>query len=309
MTLARIGERALRQPLAAPVERRHREAAGAAGRVTTSKYFSMNSVRPWNTQTVPLRPAGGGKRAKRNSRPSEVLMVPSRPPRAPDWRGWKRGSWGASRRGGRRRPPYSRRHAGSMIQGFADPLDAAKAPSQIFVSAGPDRDAHHVGSGPVGRTLHVASQEDMSCELSILLPSIVPPSVSTGCFPCSTRSAASTARPDLSALQHRADRRERLPHHGRGRRLHRERPVARGQGEHADDPRRQAGQTRREDRRGALPGHRGAARSSAASSLPTTSRLRGASLENGLLHVDLVREIPEAMKPRQIPIGTAARPR
>ncbi|HEY7458363.1 MAG TPA: Hsp20 family protein [Xanthobacteraceae bacterium] len=31
--------------------------------------------------------------------------------------------------------------------------------------------------------------------------------------------------------------------------------------------------------------------------------VRGASLENGLLHVDLVREIPEAMKPRQIPIG------
>ena len=35
--------------------------------------------------------------------------------------------------------------------------------------------------------------------------------------------------------------------------------------------------------------------------------VRGAALENGLLHVDLVREIPEAMKPRQIPIsgGTA----
>ena len=31
----------------------------------------------------------------------------------------------------------------------------------------------------------------------------------------------------------------------------------------------------------------------------------GASLENGLLHVDLVREIPEAQKPRQIPIGRA----
>jgi molecular chaperone IbpA len=29
----------------------------------------------------------------------------------------------------------------------------------------------------------------------------------------------------------------------------------------------------------------------------------GASLENGLLHVDLVREIPEAMKPRKIQIG------
>jgi molecular chaperone IbpA len=29
----------------------------------------------------------------------------------------------------------------------------------------------------------------------------------------------------------------------------------------------------------------------------------GARLEHGLLHVDLVREIPEAQKPRQIPIG------
>jgi molecular chaperone IbpA len=31
----------------------------------------------------------------------------------------------------------------------------------------------------------------------------------------------------------------------------------------------------------------------------------GASLENGLLHVELVREIPEAMKPRKIVIGKA----
>ncbi len=30
----------------------------------------------------------------------------------------------------------------------------------------------------------------------------------------------------------------------------------------------------------------------------------GASLENGLLHVELVREIPEAKKPRRIDIGT-----
>lgn len=34
-------------------------------------------------------------------------------------------------------------------------------------------------------------------------------------------------------------------------------------------------------------------------------QVTGASLENGLLHVDLVREIPEAQKPRQIPIGGA----
>src|SRR3977135_1779321 len=33
-------------------------------------------------------------------------------------------------------------------------------------------------------------------------------------------------------------------------------------------------------------------------------QVKGASLENGLLHVDLVREIPEAKKPRQIAIGS-----
>jgi molecular chaperone IbpA len=32
-------------------------------------------------------------------------------------------------------------------------------------------------------------------------------------------------------------------------------------------------------------------------------QVKGASLENGLLHVDLVREIPEAKRPRQITIG------
>lgn len=34
----------------------------------------------------------------------------------------------------------------------------------------------------------------------------------------------------------------------------------------------------------------------------------GATLENGLLHVDLVREIPEAAKPRRIPIGRTSKP-
>ncbi|MBV8791194.1 MAG: Hsp20 family protein [Pseudolabrys sp.] len=35
-------------------------------------------------------------------------------------------------------------------------------------------------------------------------------------------------------------------------------------------------------------------------------QVKGAALENGLLHVDLVREIPEAKKPRTIPIGNGA---
>ncbi|NRA29948.1 MAG: Hsp20 family protein [Parvularculaceae bacterium] len=33
-------------------------------------------------------------------------------------------------------------------------------------------------------------------------------------------------------------------------------------------------------------------------------KVRGASLENGLLNIELLREIPEAMKPRKISIGT-----
>ncbi|MEZ5827024.1 MAG: Hsp20 family protein [Hyphomicrobiales bacterium] len=32
--------------------------------------------------------------------------------------------------------------------------------------------------------------------------------------------------------------------------------------------------------------------------------VKGASLENGLLHIDLLRELPEAMKPRRIEITT-----
>jgi molecular chaperone IbpA len=38
-------------------------------------------------------------------------------------------------------------------------------------------------------------------------------------------------------------------------------------------------------------------------SLADHIKVTGASMDNGLLHVDLVREVPEAMKPRQIKIG------
>jgi molecular chaperone IbpA len=37
-------------------------------------------------------------------------------------------------------------------------------------------------------------------------------------------------------------------------------------------------------------------------------KVAGASLDNGLLHVDLAREIPETMKPRKIEIGVAGGP-
>jgi len=37
--------------------------------------------------------------------------------------------------------------------------------------------------------------------------------------------------------------------------------------------------------------------------------VKGAGLENGLLHVDLVRQVPEAMKPRRIAIGNGGSPK
>ena len=36
-------------------------------------------------------------------------------------------------------------------------------------------------------------------------------------------------------------------------------------------------------------------------------QVTGASLENGLLHIDLVREIPEAKKPRLVPISAGGK--
>ncbi len=37
--------------------------------------------------------------------------------------------------------------------------------------------------------------------------------------------------------------------------------------------------------------------------------VKGADLDNGLLHISLERHIPEALKPRQIAIGTSAKPK
>ncbi|HTW52123.1 MAG TPA: Hsp20 family protein [Stellaceae bacterium] len=44
-------------------------------------------------------------------------------------------------------------------------------------------------------------------------------------------------------------------------------------------------------------------------SLADHIKVTGASMDNGLLHVDLVREVPEEAKPRQIKIGEAAAPK
>ena len=43
-------------------------------------------------------------------------------------------------------------------------------------------------------------------------------------------------------------------------------------------------------------------------SLADHMKATGANLNNGMLHVDLVHEVPEAAKPRKIAIGTSAQP-
>ena len=56
--------------------------------------------------------------------------------------------------------------------------------------------------------------------------------------------------------------------------------------------------------------HRGIARRAFTRrfTLADTIKVTGAALQNGLLHVDLVREIPEERKPRQISIKTTDQP-
>jgi len=69
-----------------------------------------------------------------------------------------------------------------------------------------------------------------------------------------------------------------------------------------------AGQ-KKETETGAAYLHRGIARRAFERrfDLADTVKVVGAKLENGLLHVELVREIPEAKRPRTIPIQGAAK--
>src|ERR1700682_3481935 len=66
------------------------------------------------------------------------------------------------------------------------------------------------------------------------------------------------------------------------------------------------GKAQKEDDDGGGYLHRGIARRAFERrfSLADHMKVMGASLDNGLLHVDVVREVPEAAKPRTIKIGT-----
>jgi Hsp20/alpha crystallin family len=143
-------------------------------------------------------------------------------------------------------------------------------------------------------------QEAMLRVHSILLPSTVQPSASTGCFPCSTNSVVWKARcrvirPIISSA------RVRTPIASRSQ------SPASPSIETAENRLTIRGekQTNDEVKTGDVLYQGIAARTFERNfQLADYVKVKGASLENGLLHVDLVREIPEAMKPRSIPIAS-----
>ena len=139
----------------------------------------------------------------------------------------------------------------------------------------------------------------MPCVLSIFLPSIVRPSASTGCSRCSDGFEAAPGYPPYNIERTgENDYRITVAVAGFGEN---ELSIEAKENTLTIKGEKQAKRRARTARCSTRASRR--ARSSASSSSPTTSRSRAPTLENGLLHVDLVREIPEAKKPRQIPIG------
>ena len=147
-------------------------------------------------------------------------------------------------------------------------------------------------------------KEDMPCELSILLPSIGRPSVLTGCFRCFDQVAGHDGAPGYPPYNI-----ERT-----GENDYRITVAVAGFSEaELNIEAKENTLTIRGEKRAKNDEKQGetlyqgiAARTfERVFQLADFVQVKGAALENGLLHVDLVREIPEAKKPRQIPIGNA----
>ena len=157
------------------------------------------------------------------------------------------------------------------------------------------------------RTVRMSlKQEVMLCVHSILLPSTVQPSALTGCSPCSTSSTAwkiSVSNYPPYNIERTGENAYRISVAVAGFtdadlsiETKENRLAIRGEK-----------QTNEEETGDVL--YQGiAARAFERSfQLADYVEVKGASLENGLLHVDLVREIPEAMKPRAIPIASSSK--
>ena len=149
---------------------------------------------------------------------------------------------------------------------------------------------------------HVAqTKEVMLCVHLILLPTIDQPLALTGCSPCSTRSAAWKGRhraPYNIARTGENDYRISVAVAG-----FTDADLAIEAKENTLTLRGEK-QTNDEEKSGDVLYQGIAARAfERVFQLADHVQVKNASLENGLLHVDLVREIPEAKKPRPIPIG------
>ena len=141
----------------------------------------------------------------------------------------------------------------------------------------------------------------MPCELSILLPSIGPPSASTGCFPSSIKSptGAAPGYPPYN-IERTGENDYRITVAVAG---FAEADLSIEAKENTLTIRGEK-QAKTDETKGEVLYQGIAARTfERVFQLADFVQVKGAALENGLLHVDLVREIPEAKKPRQIAIG------
>ncbi len=138
----------------------------------------------------------------------------------------------------------------------------------------------------------------MPCVHSILLPFTAPPSASTGCSRCWTDSNAAPGYPPYNI--------ERT-----GENDYRVTVAVAGFGENElsieakeNTLTIKGAKQVKEEQTGEVLYQGIAARAfERVFQLADHVQVKSATVENGLLHVDLVREIPEAKKPRQIPIG------
>src|SRR5580704_14116970 len=144
---------------------------------TVSKYFSIHSLRPWQMQTVPRRPAGGCQRAKRIDTPSGVLSMPVTKLSGTGLAGIET----SFMEGFEPAHAYSRcrgniftrwtangRNSDSHVE--SEDYDPLRGPERVPISnvaqAGLGLRIHRLG--PYGRAIRMSLQkEDMPCELSI----------------------------------------------------------------------------------------------------------------------------------------------
>ena len=210
-----------------------------------------------------------------------------------------------------RRPAATTAGEGSWAR-VNDPVECLNRPSRPPRSScavahwGPcDRDPAlgHLA----GATTHVAQWRIWSWIALTSRPCSVRRSASIAWLAWSTARPASTARLRLPALQHRVDRRRLLPPDDGGGRLLARRDRHHRAGKLAGDLGQGAERGREANGRYL---HRGIARRAFERrfSLADHIKVSGASMDNGLLHVDLVREVPEEAKPRQIKIGESVKP-